>query len=105
MTALNHLDENVRKYAVEALVKINNIGSTAAMPILIEALNNPYQEVRSYATMIFAHFPLALVVNPESRQAFIVASLNDSDKTGRDCVETALSLLLNPEEVLALMTA
>ncbi|MCA2700111.1 MAG: HEAT repeat domain-containing protein [Microcystis sp. M179S2] len=105
MTALNHLDENVRKYAVEALGKINNIGSTAAMPILIEALNNPYQEVRSYATMIFAHFPLALVVNPESRQAFIVASLNDSDKTGRDCVETALSLLLNPEEVLALMTA
>ena len=105
MTALNHLDENVRKYAVEALVKINNIGSTAAMPILIEALNNPYQEVRSYATMIFAHFPLALVVNPESRQAFIVASLNDSDKTGRDCVATALSLLLNPEEVSALMTA
>lgn len=105
ITALNHSDENVRKYAVEALGKINNIGSTAAMPILIEALNNPYQEVRSYATMIFAHFPLALVVNPESRQAFIVASLNDSDKTGRDCVETALSLLLNPEEVLALMTA
>ena len=105
MTALNHLDENVRKYAVEALGEINNIGSTAAMPILIEALNNPYQEVRSYATMIFAKFPSGLVVIPESRQAFIVASLNDSDKTGRDCVETALSLLLNPEEVLALMTA
>lgn len=105
MTALNHLDENVRKYAVEALGEINNIGSTAAMPILIEALNNPYQEVRSYATMIFAKFPSGLVVIPESRQAFIVASLNDSDKTGRDCVETALSLLLNPEEVSALMTA
>ncbi|MCA2591884.1 MAG: HEAT repeat domain-containing protein [Microcystis sp. M31BS1] len=104
MTALNHLDENVREYAVEALGEINNIGSTAAMPILIEALNNPYQEVRSSATMIFAKFPSGLVVLPEFRQAFI-ASLNDSDKTGRDCVETALSLLLNPEEVSALMTA
>jgi len=105
MTALNHLDENVREYAVEALGEINNIGSTAAMPILIEALNNPYQEVRSSATMIFANFPSGLVVLPEFRQAFI-ASLNDySDETGRDCVETALSLLLNPEEVSALMTA
>ncbi|MDB9506063.1 HEAT repeat domain-containing protein [Microcystis aeruginosa CS-338/01] len=105
MTALNHLDENVRKYAVEALGKINNIGSTAAMPILIEALNNPYQEVRSYATMIFAHFPSGLVVIPELRQAFIASLNNDSDETGRGCVATALSLLLNPEEVSALMTA
>ncbi|NCQ70079.1 MAG: PBS lyase [Microcystis aeruginosa W13-15] len=105
MTTLNHSDETIREYAVKALDKISNIGSPEAMPILIEALNNPYQEVRSYATMIFANFPLVLVVNPESRQAFIVASLNDSDKTGIDCVATALSLLLNPEEVSALMTA
>ncbi|NCR90406.1 MAG: PBS lyase [Microcystis aeruginosa G11-01] len=104
MTTLNHSDETIREYAVKALGKVMDISSTAAMPILIEALNNPYQEVRSYATMIFANFPLVLGVNPESRQA-LIASLNDSDKTGRDCVATALSLLLNPEEVSALMTA
>ena len=104
MTTLNHSDETIREYAVKALGKVMDISSTAAMPILIEALNNPYQEVRSYATMIFANFPLVLGVNPESRQA-LIASLNDSDKTGIDCVATALSLLLNPEEVSALMTA
>lgn len=105
ITALNHSDENVRKYAVEALGKVMNISSLEAMPILIEALNNPYQEVRSHATMIFAKIPLVLVVNPELRQAFIASLNNDSDETGRGCVATALSLLLNPEEVPALMTA
>ncbi|MFM6404397.1 MAG: HEAT repeat domain-containing protein, partial [Microcystis sp.] len=105
ITALNHLDETIREYAVEALGKVMNISSLEAMPILIEALNNPYQEVRSYATMIFAHFPSGLVVIPELRQAFIASLNNDSDETDRGCVATALSLLLNPEEVLALMTA
>jgi hypothetical protein len=95
--ALKDKDENVRRYAMQAL---GNIGLEAklAVPILVEALNVEYAWVRKNAAETLGN------IGPEATPAVLALSgaLKDENKFVREAAASALEKINTPEAQKAL---
>ena len=88
----NKLNEDLREYAVRALV---SMGDTAngAIPALIEALDDPADEVRTYSAYALANFGEAA---SEAIPALVKAFDDESDRV-KHHVAFALEKIGTPE--------